>query len=263
MLTCVRCHGKRGKGNGAEAEKVHFLGEAPHRTCPDSYKRCNRAGWSFGRFVLWIGPLWPTGRCGWCSWELSLFYWEHQQNANAEKLAGGLCWGQSQENTSAPELSAAGQASRIVAEGQAAPAALRCFVPWAITWQRPVSRSWGQPVLHGPSLGQGEGWGEAACEGRDPAAGTEIPLERSRCIFLNMSQKPGWQRADAEPQQQTLNPCANLPGEVEKQTRRSPVRAVGLELPLNSSFNWSWSWICNQMLFISCCLLWSDSIFFH
>lgn len=114
-----------------EAEKAQFLSSwerAPCRTPQASCKRCSSTGWSFGRFVLWIRLLWPSGRCGWCLWEQGLFYWEHRQNANVEKLAGRVCWGQSQEITSAPELRAVGQASEIVPEGQAAPAALHCFM---------------------------------------------------------------------------------------------------------------------------------------
>lgn len=132
---------------------IHQGGEAQCKTPQVCCRTCSRAGWSFGRFVLWIGPLWPTSRCGWCGWEQHIFYWDHRQNANVKKLAGGVCWGQSQEITSASELlkpCVVVQASEIVPEGQAAPAAPHCFTRQAGTWQR-------VPVL---SCGQGEGsWG--------------------------------------------------------------------------------------------------------
>lgn len=96
MLAWAMCHWKRGKGNrGLSWER------SSHGTPQGRCRRCGRGGWSFGRFALWIGPLWPTSRCGWRWWEQCLFCWEHQQNANAQKLAGRLCWGQSQEIISA------------------------------------------------------------------------------------------------------------------------------------------------------------------
>lgn len=64
----------------------------------------------------------------------------------------------------------------------------------------------------------------AARPGSAPAVGTEIGLQRSPWSFLHTSQKQGWQRVHAR--LQTLNPCANLPGAMEKQTRRSPERAA-------------------------------------
>lgn len=61
-------------------------GEAQCRTPQVCCRMCSRAGRSLRRFVLWIGPLWPTSRCGWCCWEKHIFYWEHQQNANVKKI---------------------------------------------------------------------------------------------------------------------------------------------------------------------------------
>lgn len=54
-------------------------------------------------------------------------YWERQQNANVETLAGG-CAGGKAKKSHPPELRAAGQASGVLPEGQTAPAAPHCFM---------------------------------------------------------------------------------------------------------------------------------------
>lgn len=128
MLACARYHRQRGNGNrGLKQKRLSSYppGREHHAGHPKtSCRRCSRAGWSFGRFALWIGPLRPTGRCGWCLWDQRLFHWGHQQNANAEKLAGRVCWGQSQEITSAPGA-ARQKLSRRVRQPQQ-----RCIASW-------------------------------------------------------------------------------------------------------------------------------------
>lgn len=130
---------------------------------------------------------------------------------SASRMQMGRNWQQRRAGGKAkkyirPELRAGGQVTGTVPEGQAAPAAPHCFMRSAVTWHRPAPRS--RPV---PAPRPGCG-------------GTEMGLRRSPCSFLHTSHKHGWQRVPAP--QQTLNPCANLPGDMEKQTRGSPERAV-------------------------------------